>query len=108
MVTGKAILYVEKDGSSWKGYRIDAKVYTSNKNDEFARAWIGEDLEYTPPVCAKNLKEGERIWVRVRYLLQYHQDYYTGEVDVDVDFLSERVLKRRPPKKQPYIAKALR
>lgn len=102
MVSGKAIIYVEKDAGYWRGFLTDVRMISCDHED---RSYIQESIENTIPACATKLKPGERMWVWVRYEIRWSQDYY-GEVDCNVEFPKEKVLKRRPPRKPLYISKA--
>lgn len=110
MVTGKAIIYVEKDSSAYRGFLIDPKIISCSH--ETGRDWIREDLEYTVPDSALKLKEGERLWVWVNYQVDYHSwyDHLSGgtEVNAEVTFNREKILKRRPPRKPLYVSKEVR
>lgn len=109
MVTGKAIIYVEKDSSAYRGFLVDPKIISCSHPDAY---WIREDLEYQIPERATKLKEGERLWIWVNYQVDYHSwtDHYSGgtEVDVEVTFQREKILKRRPPRKPLYVSKEVR
>lgn len=117
MIRGKAILYIEREGTRWdKRPRliVDPKVSTATdtrRGSEHAY-YVAEDLEYSPPDCARKLRDGERIWVSVVFEVDYHgwTDYYSGgyEVDAEVYYEKVRILKRRPPRKPVYIRKGQR
>lgn len=110
MITGKALLIIEKTDTD--EYYTDVHVQSSSHKDK----WISlEDLSYISdtelPEAAYKLKNiGDKVWVKVKYKICYHVDYY-GEADVDIYFTKEKIIRKRKWKKsdeqyqskKPYI-----
>ena len=97
MLKGKALLIIEKLDSKWVPFNVVAYIQSCSCNDssvaqeDFALLNTGT---LPLPNAAYKLKTGEKLWVNVVYEFNYHQDYW-GEWDVNLEYLKERIIKKR-------------
>jgi len=111
---GKALLVIERI-ESWRGpkvfnFDVNAIIFTCSVP---GMGWQArEDIEgllefdtWQAPDAAYKLEVGEKIWVKVTYEIDCHKDYW-GEVDCNIEYFKQKVIRRRKPSKDRYISKA--
>jgi len=102
---GKALLIIEANDSEFVRYDVRAFVQSANGRTKMepreTKHMIKEDFglldteSLALPQSARKLKPGDRVWVKVVYKIGYHTDDYYGETDVDIEYLKERVIRRK-------------
>jgi hypothetical protein len=97
MIKGKALLIIERLDSAWVPFDVVAYIQSCSIDDSCPVQDNFECLNTDTlplPRAAYKLKTGDKIWISVVYEFNYHQDYW-GELDVDLEYHKERVLKKR-------------
>jgi len=100
LITGKALLVIERLDSKYVPFRVDAFIQSA-VGGPCARECASEDFgllatESLPvPSAVLKLKVGDRVRVHVVYEFCYTQDYW-GEWDVDLTYHKQRVRRWQP------------
>jgi hypothetical protein len=101
MIKGKALLIIEKLDSEWVPFDVQVYVQSSSSEDKWCndQDWECLSTDTLPvPDIAYKLNVGDKVWVSVVYQFNYHQDYW-GDWDCKLDYLKQRILKKRINKK---------
>lgn len=105
-IKGKALLVIERVAHYSCEDRFKFEVSTFIQSCSHSNWLWGEAHEVfslmrydtlPAPNQAYRMKVGDKIWVKVNYEVSYHQDY-EGDLDVDMYFTKQKVIKRKRAK----------